>query len=94
MPIGKPVRIVTNQTANKTRGIITYAVREKNGRKIIMNFILGSRITYKPAIANIAPEAPTMNISGEPKILAPNSVLPKNPASNTDSAAANNPERM
>ena len=42
----------------------------------------------------MAPDAPTADISGEPKILAPNSVVPKKPERKTVKIAANNPDRM
>ena len=36
------------------------AEEEKKGKKIMLNLNLGSKMTYKPAIAKIAPEAPTI----------------------------------
>ena len=37
----------------------------------MLNLILGNKITNKPAIANIAPEAPIAEILGLPKIFSP-----------------------
>ena len=42
-----------------------------------MNLSFGVSITNNPAIAKIAPEAPTAGIRGLPKILSPNPVFPK-----------------
>ena len=64
------------------------------GMKIIINLTRGKSTTYKPAMAKIAPEAPTMNTSGEPKILAPKSVRPKNPVRRTERIPANKPAMM
>ncbi|MBA7707252.1 hypothetical protein ES703_116121 [subsurface metagenome] len=75
--MGKPVEEETNHVPNKTKGIIKYAGNEKKGRKIIMNLILGVNIINNPAIAKIAPDAPTADIKGLPKILLPKSVFPK-----------------